>query len=78
MGDRNYVEPRWVSDGMVVYLPWNKETNRPGYSASGTALRCTVAVAAGHHARIVNSKYGVDRWYPLTALYVPPDSPAAR
>lgn len=77
MASRNYVEVRWVEEGMSVWLPWNKAASKPGRTESGTALRCTVAVAAGHHARIVNSEYGVDGWYPISFLYVPPDAPAA-
>ncbi len=76
MADR-YVEPRWVEEGMSVWLPWNPETNKPGRSMTGTALHCTVAVAAGYHARVVNAKFGVDHWYHITSLYVPTTHPAA-
>lgn len=56
---------KWAEDGMEVWLPWNRE--------KGSALRCKVAVAAGHHVRVVNSheKYQVDKWVHLDNLLVP-------
>lgn len=67
-----YVEPRWAEEGMTVFLPWDTNANEPGVTDTGALLRCKVAVAAGHHVRIVNQAYGVDGWYKLTSLYVPP------
>ena len=32
---------------------------------------CTVTVAAGTHARIVNEKRGIDRWVHISTLCVP-------
>lgn len=60
-----YGPVKWAATGMHVFLPWSHENN-------GTALRCTVAVAAGDAARVVNEKYGVDRWVHLDNLLVPP------
>lgn len=65
-----YVPPRWVSEDDNVWIPWVKEKD-------GVALRCRVVTAAGHHARVVNEKYGVDVWRTLSSLLVPPDDPRA-
>lgn len=67
---------QWVNDGMHVWIPWNRERNAPGDSPDGTALRCTVACAAGDHARIVNDRFGVDQWRRVASLYVPPKEKA--
>lgn len=56
------VEVAWVEEGMTVWLRWNHPPN--------SALRCTVAVAAGDHARVVNERVGLARWQPLHMLFV--------
>lgn len=68
--DRPYWgEPRWLSDGDTVWLPFevNDETGRI------MAWRCKVECAAGNHARVVNEAKGIDRWCRLSSLMVPPD-----
>ena len=65
-----YEAPAWVEDGMTVWLRWDEE--------KGTALRCTVATAAGNHARVVNKKYSVDKWVGVDSLLVPPDDSHTR
>lgn len=63
-----FVPPRYVSDGDTVWVRWDRK---------GAALRCTVAGAAGSHARAVNVRYGVDRWFRIEDLLVPPEDPRA-
>ncbi len=67
---KRYVAPRWVDEGMEVLIPWDKANNAPGFDRSGTACRCKVVVAAGHHARVVNAARGVDRWYHIDNLFI--------
>jgi hypothetical protein len=62
-----FVEVAWAEDGMAVFIPWpTPEKPRQG-------LRCTVAVACGDVARVVNEQFNVDRWFRLESLYVPDD-----
>jgi hypothetical protein len=65
-----WAEPDWLSDGDIVWLPI-----APGDGGKTRVLKCRVAVAAGHHARIVCASRGVDRWVRLSSLLVPPDDP---
>jgi len=67
MSSPYYQAPAWIADGMTVWIRWDRE--------KGTALRCKVACAAGYHARVVNEQYGVDRWFHIDNLLVPPDGP---
>ena len=68
MSKKHWTYPRWVSDGETVWLRWDER--------KGSALRCTVACAAGDHARVVNEDRGVDKWVRLTDdLVVPPEDP---
>lgn len=64
---RKFVEVAWVEEGMTVWLPWNREQQ--------SVVRCKVLVAAGDHARIVNEKRGIERWFPLSTLYVEEGDP---
>lgn len=57
----------WAEEGMLVWLPWNREKR--------SALCCNVAVAAGHHARIVNETYGVNKWVRLDDLLIEEGDP---
>jgi len=75
------VNPRWVSEGMKVFAPWAlfcPPEARAQAHEHRTGVRCTVAVAAGHHARIVNETRGIDRWMHINDLYVAPDDVHAR
>ena len=63
MTTKVYGAPAWVEDGMEVWLLWSR-TER-------TMLRCNVACAAGKDARIVNERYGVDKWVAIGDLLVP-------
>lgn len=65
---RFYIEPRWVNDGEYVWIRWNDR---------GQSLRCIVACACGDAARVTNEKFGVDRWFRLDDLLVPPDDERA-
>lgn len=67
----SYVEPRWVEDQMVVFIPFpTKEKPRQG-------LRCRVVAAAGYRARVTNDSWNVDRWFHIRDLRVPPGDPHA-
>lgn len=72
-----YVNPLWFEEGMEVLIPWNREANAPGRDRNGTAARCKVATAAGEHARVVNDRLGVDKWYHRDSLLVPKTDPHA-
>lgn len=54
----------WVYEDQRVIAPGVLEDGSP------TAVRCRVAVAAGHHARIVNESRGVDGWLHIDDLRV--------
>jgi len=73
--DRRKFEPvRFVDEGMVVLAPYARfcpVEEREGALAHGTGVRCTVAVAAGYHARIVNAARGIDAWIHIGDLSVP-------
>ena len=57
---REYTSPEYVNVGDKVIAPWS----------GTTGVWCTVAVAAGMHARVVNERRGIDRWYRITSLAV--------
>ena len=44
----------YIDEGQEVWMAWPK--------APGSAVRCTVACAAGYHARVVNSGRAIDCW----------------
>ena len=67
-----YVEPRWCEDGMEVIAPF-----RLPEDPRVNGVICRVACAAGNHARVVNEKRGIDRWYPLYDLRVLEGDPHA-
>lgn len=62
-----YLAPRWVEEKMEVIAPFQ----------GSTGVKCSVIVATGKHARVVNAKRNIDRWYPLTDLRVPEGDPHA-
>lgn len=55
--------PSYVWEGQRVVAPHVHEGRRGG-------LWCEVVVAAGNHARVVNEKFGVDRWFHIDSLRV--------
>ena len=60
-----YETVAYVDVGMTVWAPYERfcpPEDRETVRAKGTAVRCTVAVAAGDHARIVNERLGIDAW----------------
>ena len=74
---QSYVAPRWVTEGMSVWIQWDRERGAP--SPTGTSgLRCQVTIAAGDAARIENNKYQVSEWRRLEDLRVPSDTSYAR
>jgi len=64
-------EPRYLLDGDTVWLPIGTDVQ----TGKTRVYRCTVAVAAGDHARIVSAAKGIDRWARLNTLLVPPEDP---
>jgi hypothetical protein len=64
-------EPRYVFDGDTIWVPFAHDDS----TGVTRAWRCKVACAAGDQARVVNEKIGLDRWYRLSALLVPPEDP---
>lgn len=68
---RKFVDVAWVEEGMSVWLRWSHDlaTHMDKY------VRCTVAVAAGNHARIVNESRGLDTWKPIDHLSVEEGDP---
>lgn len=69
MAREDFDQPAWAEDGMEIWIPWNRE--------KGSVLRCLVATAAGNSVRVVNEKYGVNKWMWLDDTYVKKESPQA-
>lgn len=68
----NYKRVEWVSEGMRVIAAVRDVAPEIFDPADpGQGVWCTVAVAAGTHARIVNEKRGIDRWVHISMLVVP-------
>jgi hypothetical protein len=63
-----YVAPRYVAVGMSVIAPYVHNGERTG-------LRCRVECAAGYHARVVNDRFGFDRWFHIDSLFIEEPSP---
>lgn len=61
-----FVAPRYVDVGMPVIVT---PPARLGFEP-GTGLRCTVAVAAGMHARVVNERRDFSAWFYIGDLLV--------
>jgi hypothetical protein len=53
----------FVSEGMRVITPLGDGTRR--------GMWCVVTVAAGMHARIVNTERGIAKWVHISTLCVP-------
>jgi hypothetical protein len=64
-----YVEARWLTDGMIAYIRWNRE--------QGTLLKVRVVCAMGHHGRVVNTTYEYDRVRHIDDILVPDTEPQA-
>ena len=62
--------PRYVFDGMDVYIPWDRSL--------GSVLRCKVLVAAGDMARVFNEENKLDKWVRVDDLLVPTEEVARR
>lgn len=56
--------PKWFSVGMEAVIPFVHE-------GKWTGLRCIVETATGDHARVVNTKRGIDKWVRLDGCVVP-------
>ena len=61
--NEKWESPRYVFDGQRVVAP-HVHDGKPG------GLWCEVIVAAGHHARVVNKEFGVDRWFHIDHLRI--------
>lgn len=57
---KGFEQCRFVSDGEIVWAP---------YGNKGTAIRCTVQVAAGNHAFVVNENRNFAKWFDVLELY---------
>lgn len=55
----SFAAPDYVYEGMEVHASWN-----------GDWVKCRVAVAAGHHARVVNEGFGLDSWRYIADLRI--------
>ena len=69
-----YEPVAYVDEGMTVWARYERfcpPEARAVVRAKGTAVRCTVAVAAGHHARIINERLGIDAWSHIGDLFLP-------
>jgi len=55
--------PRYVHDGQRVVAPHVHDGKVVG-------IWCVVAVAAGDHARVINEKLGIDRWFRVDCLRI--------
>lgn len=61
--NERFVIPRYVDPGMSLVAPFIRDGKPIG-------VRCTVQVAAGVHARMVNSKFGLDYWFSISDLRI--------
>ncbi len=74
--DKKFKAIEYVEEGMRVLAPVREVARHliPDVVSveRGTScgIWCTVAVAAGTHARVVNDKRGVDRWVHISSLCV--------
>lgn len=57
--------PRYVDVGMKVIARLGDTT---------TGVICRVTHAAGHQARVVNERHGIDKWCRLDELRIIPES----
>src|SRR5271154_5236256 len=65
-----YVPVTYVNDGMTVwtsFAPFCLPELRSIFKGE-CMVRCTVQVAAGYHARIVNEDVGIDQWVHIDVL----------
>lgn len=68
-----YAPVAFVDEGMTVwtlFTPFCPPELRQSCLGKQTMVRCTVAVAAGYHARIVNADVGIDAWVHIGDLHV--------
>jgi len=79
-----YVAPRWVEERMTVIVPFNGVEVDPFKGLQATeavrtllGVKCSVSVAAGYHARVVNEERKIDRWFHIDQLRVPEGDPHA-
>lgn len=78
MSHLDYAPPRWAEDGMRVLVPIGLLPKAiRGDKPQTHGLWCNVVMAAGHHARIANEKYGVNQIVALDDVRVPKDDPHA-
>jgi hypothetical protein len=61
--NEKYQPPTYVWEGLRVMAPFVHEGKRVG-------LWCVVVVAAGDHARVMNTTVGFDRWFRIDHLRV--------
>lgn len=79
-----YVRPRWVEEGMTVIVPMTGVEVDPFKGLQATeavqtllGVKCSVTMAAGYHARVVNEKHGINRTFHIDQLRVPEGDPHA-
>lgn len=72
-----HLNPKWLSEGAVVLVPWDKDNNRFGHN-NGWLLACVVTQAHGDCAWVENAKRGFKKLLRYADLFVPLDSPYAR
>lgn len=61
--NEKFQPPSYVCEGMRVAIPFVHEGKVVG-------LWCDVVVAAGNHARVMNERYGVDKWFDIEDLRI--------
>lgn len=61
VGNDRFLRPLYVNEGDVVVAPWSKKN---------VGIRCVVACAAGQHARVVNVKHHLNRWFHINDLRI--------
>lgn len=54
MGE-GYRTPPYLTEGQEVLIPFRRDGKLYG-------LKCKVTIAAGDAGRVLNEKYGVDKW----------------
>lgn len=61
---KGYTYPKYLTEGMEVIIPFI-------YNGQEYGLVCKVTVASGDAGRVVNDKYGVNKWVDRYEMAVP-------
>ncbi len=60
---------------MYVYVPYDNDNGRVDLSKTHSAARCCIVDVGEDTAHVFSERMGIDGWYDLNNLYVPPGDP---